>query len=159
MWAQFSRHCSVRLPSCHWILNLCVSENNSQNRTQPAEQNAGTKATGYKITMNKCVDVTRRFQTHKPTQNCHPPVYKMGFAFESAGLRRLKKTLILWGWILCFFCSLKKLRMSTCILQGCTYCKGLESFSALVKCEESNYLPLSGRVCQISSAEAATWFW
>lgn len=29
--------------------------------------------------MNKCVDVTRRFQTHRSTGNCHPPDCNMTF--------------------------------------------------------------------------------
>lgn len=53
------------------------------------------KATGCKPTMNKCVDATGRFQTCKPTQNYHPPDYKMGFALKECWTLKIVADLIL----------------------------------------------------------------
>lgn len=63
MGVQFCGPCALRLSRCHWVPNLCMSKNNTQNRTQPAMQDALTKVRGCKQPTNKCVDVAGRSQT------------------------------------------------------------------------------------------------
>lgn len=134
MGVQFNGPCALRLPRCHWVLNVCMSKNNTQNRTQLAVQEAGTKATGCKQLMNKCVNITGRFQTHRSTWTADP--------FR----------------ILSFFWSPKKLKWTNTYFRGGLQCRnGLKRFSVLVKRGESKHLPFPALLFQ-NCAEATVWF-
>lgn len=95
MGVQFNGPCALRLPRCHWVLHLCMSENNTQNRTQPAVRNAGTKASRCKQPMKKLCGCYRKVSNTQINMNCHPPPW------HGIGLTE--------GWTLQTFNTLKPL--------------------------------------------------